>query len=219
MGEIVLFRHFVRPAPVQRHVFVHGPDIGGADCFRKFLLLGDFGRIGVFCSANAENGLHIGCIFLQNLVETDKEIRYLLIGGTFVKGEPVSGSFMVQAEHHASESTQVFRNRNNVLIRYMGVAGQGQYNILSMASDIAHAGKSLPVHIAVQSASEGEIIVVRIIPCKADFFIGISILCSCGPCFVQRVIAVHQVDASVRSVKLLQDIILVHIKSSFAAVA
>ena len=105
-----------------------------------------------------------------------------------------------------------------MFIGNVGINGQGQGNVLSVLPDLPHVVERFAVGAAAQSALVGEIVIVWIIPRKADIRAGVYHAGTSRPAFVQRIIAVHQADTAVRSAHFRQNVILIDILAPFAAV-
>ena len=88
---------------MERHILVYRPHIGSAYRVGKFIFHIYLVFVGFFNAARAENCADIGCVFLQNVMEFNIEIRDLLICGALGEREPVAGTLMIYAYLHSSE--------------------------------------------------------------------------------------------------------------------
>ena len=157
-------------------------------------------------------------MLLDDTAGTDKEIRHFLIGAALVEREPVAGRLVVDAQEHPSERAQILSDGSEVLVGHVGVDGQRQADILSVAADLPHVLERLALGAAAQSALIGEVIVIGKIPCKADIRTGVHHTGTSRPSRIQRIIAVHQTDAAVGSAQLGQNVILIDVFATLAAV-
>ena len=218
VSSAAVFCHVIGPAPVQCHVLVHRPDVscGNGLCELGFLfhfLLGE-----ILDAADADNGLHVGSMLLDDTAGTDKKVCHFLIGAAFVEREPVARCLVVDTQEHSAEGLQILADRRQMFIGNVGINGQGQGNVLSVLPDLPHVVERFTVGAAAQSALVGEIVIVWIIPRKADIRAGVYHAGTPRPAFVQRIIAVHQADTAVRSAHFRQNVILIDIFTPFAAV-
>ena len=67
-----------------------------------------------------------------------KEIGDLLIGGALCEGEPVAGRLVVQTQQYPAKRAQVFRDRDQMIVRDMRIDRQRQRDILPVCADIRH---------------------------------------------------------------------------------
>ena len=201
------------------HIFINRPDICLKECLCEFFFFLDFAGFGIFDTADADNCLYVRGIFFDNSGCAYKEIRYFLIACPLVETEPVSGSFMIDAQKYPSECSQILPDSDKMFIRNMGVDSECQRDILTMRADFAHIGERFVIARTVQTALISEIIIIGEIPCKLDIRIRMNNACTSRKTFIQRVIAIHQADASVRSAERMQNIVLIDIFTTFASVS
>ena len=143
----------------------------------------------------------------------------LTFGLAFALVESISNQhFVVDAQENSAECAQVLSYCDKLFIGNVGVDGESQRNVLTVPSDIAHAGERLAVPVAFQSALVSEIVIVRIIPLELNVSVLHHLRDPAGKFLIQRIVAVHQADASVRSAQLVQDIVLIHILTALRAV-
>ena len=211
--------HVIGPAPVQRHVFVHGPDIRCRNGLGKFLFHFNFLLVGMLHAADANDYGYVGGFLLDDPGSAHKEIRYLLIGAALVEGKPVTGGFMVDPQQHSAEGAQILADLCQHFIGNMRIDGESQGHILTMGTDLPHVAEGFPLCAAADAALIGEIVIVGVIPGKAYVRAGVNHTCPTRPAFVQRVVAVHQTDAPHGTPQLGEDIVLVYIFAPFAAVS
>ena len=105
-----------------------------------------------------------------------------------------------------------------MFISDLRIAGKCKYYILTVAAYISHTCKRFTLCITVYATQIREIVIVRICPGKPYFHVLIRILSTFRPCFVIRVITIHDINSPVRSSKFSQNIILIDIKASLASV-
>ena len=102
MGDAALFGDIIRPAPVQRHIFIDRPDIGCRNGAGEFLLLDHFVGFGVLDAADADDRLDIRRMGTDNIAGADKELCDFRIVCALVECEPVSGRLVIDAQEHSA---------------------------------------------------------------------------------------------------------------------
>ena len=106
-----------------------------------------------------------------------------------------------------------------MFVSYVRIDGQCQQNILAVTSNVAHIGERFVILLTDETAFVGEIIVVRIIPGKGYIRVCVYHTGPAGETFIERIVAVHQIDRAVRASEFLQDVVLINIRTSFTAVS
>ncbi len=158
-------------------------------------------------------------LLLYYIVEAYIKIGDLLIGIPLVESEPVARSLMIDPQKQPAEGLQFPCYLNQMFIRHGTVNGQSKCDILSMPSHILHRDKGLTVSVSPDAACIRKIIVISIIPLKRYVLICLQLARPRRPALIQRIIAIHQVDASVRPAQLIQYVILTYIFTPLAAVS
>ena len=158
-------------------------------------------------------------MFLDDAAGTDEKVRHFLVGAALVKRKPVARCLVVDAQEHSAERFQILADGSQMFVGNVGIDGQRQRNVLSVLPDLTHIVERFAVGIAAQSAFIGEIVVVGIVPGKADIGAGVYHAGTARPALVQGIIAVHETDAPVRSAHFRQDIVLADILATLTAVS
>ena len=210
------------PAPMKRHIFIYRPDIRFLYRLRKFLFHYDLGFVRIFNTADTQNSRNVWSVLLQYFIEAAVEIRNSLITClpcSLCKREPISGCLMVYSEKKPAERPEVIGNSNKVFIRNIRINSKSKSNVLSVTAHISHISERLVVGRSVKSSLIGKIIVIGIVPLERNISVLHNLRDPAGPFLVKRIIAVHQRNTSVRSAKLMKNIVLINIFSPFRAVA
>ena len=88
-----------------------------------------------------------------HLSENNYELyRNLADGGAALL---MTGFSVVDAQEQSAVGLQILSNRNEMVVRYIGVNRQGQRDILSVPADVLHLLKDRGITVAVQTAGIG----------------------------------------------------------------
>ena len=160
----ILLCNVIGPAPVERHILIHRPDIGLADSLSEFLLHDYLCGVKILYAADAEDSGNVGRVLFKDLVEAAIKIRNALICSALCEGEPVSRGLVVHSQQQSAEGPKILGYRHKVLVGDIRVDRKGEGNVLSVAADITHTGKRLVICSAAEASLVGKVIVVGIVP-------------------------------------------------------
>ena len=126
---------------------------------------------------------------------------------------------MVNTKLYTAKGTKILTDRSQMLIGNLWINSHSQKNILTVAAYIAHTCKRLVITGPVQTTLICKIVIIWEIPCKLNRRICVNYTGTSRPPLIIWIIAVHQINRSVRSAQLLQDIVLIDILSSLTTVS
>ena len=209
-----------RPAPVKCHILINRPNISLGNTLSELLFHFHFFAVfGVFDTADAHYRLNVRCIFVNDLREMNEEVSNLLVCCSLVEREPVACRFVIDSEEHSAKCTEILRNSNELFIGNVRVNGECEVYVLTVAANVTHICERLARSVALKTALVCEIVIVRIVPLECYVCILHNFGNSSREFLIERIIAIHKRNSSVRSAELVDDIILIYIFSSFRTVA
>ena len=166
---------------------------------------------------STQNHFYIWRKFMHNIANQTEKICKLLISCPFIKAEPRTSTFVINAKQKSSIRSQIFSNLNNFFFSQSRIHSKSKNNILSSLTNFFQT-KWFTISQTFFSTTIWKIIFIRIIPSPSRSCLFMNNTCTSRPTFIIRVISIHQTNTAVNFSHLLQDIILIYIKTAFASI-